>query len=190
VVDLADIGNTRRSRVSHTVVGAGRLTAQKDPRFFVNVVDGLRDIGEPIELRWLGGSIGRDADHLEEAGIAVTGWLPRQEAIRELASAAVYVHTAAWEGAPMALLEANALRVPIIARDIPALEGLPASVMAPTPSGMRSLIWKILTDPDAVKANLAVWDQYFSSNSVSTQVEALRLAYGESGAGNLEDQGL
>ena len=66
-----------------------------------------------------GGAPGEEAA-LREAGALVTGWLPRQAALERLAAADVYVHTAAWEGFPVSVLEAAALDLPILARRIPA----------------------------------------------------------------------
>jgi glycosyltransferase involved in cell wall biosynthesis len=56
--------------------------------------------------------------------VHVTGWLPRADALSLLATAHVYLHTAAWEGSPITLLEAADLRVPVVARSIPALDSL------------------------------------------------------------------
>jgi glycosyltransferase involved in cell wall biosynthesis len=106
------------------VAGVGRLMAQKDPAWFADVVRAARRRGAEIDAVWLGGGEPAAEAALERAGVRVSGWIPRAELLARLAGADVYVHSAAWEGAPLALLEAVALGVPVIARDIPALRSM------------------------------------------------------------------
>lgn len=110
------------SRALH-IVGAGRDAVQKDPEFFLKCVRTLRSRGVDVRATWVGGS---DAlrDRFASDGIAVTGWLTRDAALRTLGEADLYVHTAAWEGFPVAILEAAAVGVPLLARKIPAYAGL------------------------------------------------------------------
>jgi glycosyltransferase involved in cell wall biosynthesis len=112
------------------IVGAGRLGPQKDPDFFISTIQALRKAGHTFEAIWIGGGDPNLTAKLADQNIKVTGWLSRHEAIVQLRSADVYIHTAAWEGFPITLIEAVSLNVPVIARAIPALEGvmLPALI--------------------------------------------------------------
>jgi glycosyltransferase involved in cell wall biosynthesis len=110
-------------------VGIGRLSPQKDPDFFAGVAAHLRH----AQLVWVGDGDPLMKTRLERAGVKVTGWLPRQEVLEVLAGADVYLHTAAWEGSPMSLLEAEYMGIRTVVRSIPALEslGYPAGLDAP-----------------------------------------------------------
>ena len=50
----------------------------------------------------------------------MTGWLPREQALERLAEATVYVHWSEWDGQSLAILEAIARDVVVVASDIPA----------------------------------------------------------------------
>jgi glycosyltransferase involved in cell wall biosynthesis len=114
-----------KSKPGNLVLAAvGRLGAQKDPQFFIDVVAALRRAGAAITPRWIGGGDPSWSSRLRSADIDVTGWLERDEAVAALSTADVYVHTAGWEGFPVALLEASALGLPTVVRDIPAFDGL------------------------------------------------------------------
>ena len=104
------------------VVALGRLSAQKGPGFFAEAARASRERGDGLTWRWVGGGEANDEAEVRAAGAEVTGWVERSEAIRQLREAAVYVHTAAWEGFPITLLEAATLGKPLVARRIPALE--------------------------------------------------------------------
>lgn len=153
-----------------TVVTVGRLEHQKDPRFFAAVVDAHRRLGRPARYCWLGDGAPRYRRVLEAAGVEVTGWLPRSEVMGALLAADVYVHTAAWEGAPVTLLEAQSIGLPCVVRSIPAT---------------TSLGWSAgLTTPDAVADELSTVLSGRSKRSAAPrlpsrddQAKSLRLAY-------------
>jgi glycosyltransferase involved in cell wall biosynthesis len=56
---------------------------------------------------------------LIRAGVPVSGWLAREQALEQLAHARVYLHWTAWDGLPLSILEAMARDVVVIASDIP-----------------------------------------------------------------------
>jgi glycosyltransferase involved in cell wall biosynthesis len=116
-----------------TVVGAGRLCPQKDPKFFIAAVRALRERGITINPVWIGGGAPDLEAEMASIGIRVTGWLDRGGVLKELGQADLYLHTAAWEGFPIAVLEADALGVATVVRRIPALEEIaaPASIVRP-----------------------------------------------------------
>jgi glycosyltransferase involved in cell wall biosynthesis len=103
------------------VVAVGRVEAQKDPEFFAAAAKEARLLGGRREWKWVGGGDATLEGVLRDNGVTVTGWQPRHAVTAELAAAHAYVHTAAWEGNPIALLEATKLGLPVIARDIPPL---------------------------------------------------------------------
>ena len=54
---------------------------------------------------------------LAEAGVEVTGWLPRDEVARQLERADVYLSTSSWEGMPVSVIEAMLAGRPVIVSD-------------------------------------------------------------------------
>ncbi len=117
----------RRHRYSNDrplrILGSGRAAAQKDPAFFMHCVSALRDSGIDLEATWVGGD-DTLRGQAEDAGVKVTGWLSREKGLELLTAADLYLHTAAWEGFPVAVLEAAHANVPTLVRSIPAFEGL------------------------------------------------------------------
>lgn len=103
---------------------AGRLSRQKDPEFFLEVVNYLREIGDDIAPVWIGDGEDSYRTMLEAAGVRVTGWVGPEQLAQELRES-VYVHSALYEGFPLSVLDAAAAGAPIVARRIPAFEGLP-----------------------------------------------------------------
>ncbi|MEO5842098.1 MAG: glycosyltransferase family 4 protein [Acidimicrobiales bacterium] len=111
------------------IAAVGRVGPQKDPAYFAAVADHVcTQPGEPVRMVWIGGGDADGEDALRRSGVDVTGWITRGQATARLSQAHAYLHTAAWEGLPLTLLEAATLRLPMVLRRIPALE----EVMVPT----------------------------------------------------------
>lgn len=98
------------------VVTCSRISASKDPGLFAEICKAVRAVRPEIEFRWIGDGDPRRRRALEKAGVLVTGWMSRQDALREVADGWVYLSTSAWEGLPVSVLEAMLLRVPILCR--------------------------------------------------------------------------
>jgi glycosyltransferase involved in cell wall biosynthesis len=126
------------------LVTVGRITPAKDPEFFRRLVLLGRDLSLPLRWIWVGGGDPADEQELREAGVLVTGWTSRANALRWLATGDVYVHTAAWEGAPISVLEAAALGLPVVARRNPALVALRLPVLCDTPEALIEAIRDLL----------------------------------------------
>ncbi|AMY20486.1 MULTISPECIES: glycosyltransferase family 4 protein [Nocardiaceae] len=127
-----------------TVVMLGRIADQKDPRFFAEVAD---LVGSRCAFLWIGeGAQGRM--HLERAGVQVTGWVDPAEVRRLMISADLYLHTAAWEGAPLSTLEAAEMGCPVISRAIPSMVTLGYALGGTTPVEMAVAVRRFFVDPD------------------------------------------
>lgn len=122
IPELTDREHTSPSK--RLVVGAGRISPQKDPIYFLEAV---RKISESIEVEavWIGDGDEDARRVLQESGVEVTGWLPPDEVGNFMKRAALYIHSAAWEGFPLALLEASELGTPTLVRTIPAFDFFP-----------------------------------------------------------------
>lgn len=130
------------------VAGAGRLSFHKDPQFFLECIQEIRNGGHRVDAVWIGGGDDDLTEKLVSADIDVTGWLSHEEALTRLEQADVYLHTARWEGFPIMVLEALAAGVPVVVRRIAAFahSGLPSVV--DTPDDMARL-WPVLSDASA-----------------------------------------
>jgi glycosyltransferase involved in cell wall biosynthesis len=102
-------------RAEPMVVAMGRITAARQPAASARILSAL---SHDARVSWIGG--GDDDAPLRAAGIPVTGWLPRAEALERLGEATVCLHWSAWDGQSLALLEAFARDVVVVASDIPA----------------------------------------------------------------------
>ena len=159
----------------HTVVASGRLAPQKDPEFFRAVVDQVRAWLPDTRFLWIGDGDDGMRRSLESAGVMVTGWVSRDAARAHLAECAVYVHTARFEGFPLSVLEACALRRPVVVRSLPCFEG--------TPICTRSTALEIATEvvrclSDAAHADLMVGlseqvNQFYSLENQRSDLQCL-----------------
>lgn len=161
------------------VVGAGRLGPQKDPAYFRDWVLALQSEGCVVDARWIGGGDPQAEKLLKDSQISVTGWLPRTEVLEQMKKADVYIHSASWEGFPLAVLESSALGVATLVRDIPAFANLPPEIK--TDFNQPSHFVDRMSDPASAQLwkqqNLAVWQDVLRNNTHQRQGESLKDAY-------------
>ncbi|MBO0982884.1 glycosyltransferase [Rathayibacter sp. SD072] len=177
-------GPVRRQSVGAPVrlVGAGRLSRHKDPIFFANAVEALRAAGHPVEATWVGGGDGPERAALDAAGVRLTGWLSREETLERLGESDVYLHSAQWEGMPMAVLEAHAMGLALVVRNIPAFDGLQLPLVVQSPQDLTAH-WSVLADEAGRSRLIAGAGVALAQNSRNVQARALEQLYrGESSA--------
>lgn len=160
------------------VAMVGRLSPQKDPGYFEAVVAELRRHAE-IEAIWFGDGDDAYISRLENADIDVTGWVSPSTVSRGLAEAHLYIHTAAWEGFPISLLDAHCLDRPMLVRAIDSFSGVDPS--ATVEKGLPDLI-DALSSADCfaswVKRNRVAWTTYLAGNTAAAQREELASIWG------------
>lgn len=162
------------------VVGGGRFSPQKDPHWFADVVASIRARGHQVDALWIGGDAAEVPSCFRELEIHTTGWVARPVALAQLSDADLYVHSAAWEGFPMAVLEAEVLRRPIFARSIPALHGAPDRWVFNTPEDAALAFEELLTGPtNALQENANEWSEWLRANDEAAQSDALARIYNE-----------
>lgn len=109
------------------VAVVGRAQPQKGVDFLIAAAR-LVHAAAPgaVNFTWVGTGEPAVERLLGDAGVIVTGWLPRRSVVDALRDSDVYVHTAAWEaGWALSLLEAAQQGLPVVVRDIPAVADLP-----------------------------------------------------------------
>jgi len=154
----------------------GRITPAKDPAFFRRLVLLGREQGLPLRWIWVGGGDPAEERALRDAGVLVTGWSSRARALGWLATADVYVHTAAWEGAPVSVLEAAALGLPIMARRNRALAALGMPSLCDTPEALIEVARSLLDERQRA-ALRAQSERLLRQHRPEAQREALARVY-------------
>lgn len=161
------------------VASLGRLAPQKDPERFVEATERIRARGIDVDPVWMGGGREEVAAVLEAAGVEVTGWVPHGEVASRLACSDVYLHTAAWEGFPIAVLEAVRSGVPTLVRRISAFGTLPDALTIDR--GLETMIDRWLAGPEAfaewAELNVASWRDRLRNHTPAHQRAALAEAY-------------
>lgn len=173
---LASLGRARPGAPMR-VVTTGRISPQKDWRYLLHVKQyAEQQLGVHADWMWLGGGDREGEDALRAAGVDVTGWLDHEELLERLADAQVYLHTAAWEAAPISIFEAATLGLPLVVRGIPPLAsldlpGLAGSVKDLAEGIARLRSWDCWDAAQAASLELA------ARHSPESQARHLNLAY-------------
>jgi glycosyltransferase involved in cell wall biosynthesis len=149
-----------------TVVTIGRAAPQKDPNFYVSAVRLLRSRRPDVQAVWIGSGDAAFVSELVSAGVTVTGWLTHRETLSRLAESTVYVHTGAWEGFPMSVLEANEVGRAIVVRLIPPFFNAPHRWVGSDPQQVADAIVDAL---EHLADNRAAWSAYLRDNTAETQ---------------------
>jgi glycosyltransferase involved in cell wall biosynthesis len=111
-----------RSGHIRRVVNIGRVVHEKDPERFVRIVRAVRRSGLDVHAVWVGaGDLLMDTLHfVEDSGLGnvVDFRGPVRPATDTLQDADVYLSTSRSEGLPLALIEAAAAGLPLVATDV------------------------------------------------------------------------
>jgi glycosyltransferase involved in cell wall biosynthesis len=96
------------------IVTSGRITDQKYPSSFNTIAKYFED-SDDFEFVWVGD--GEDRHQLTAKNITITGWLDPEETNEYVAGAEIYLSTSHFEGLPFSVLEALALKRPVLLSD-------------------------------------------------------------------------
>lgn len=147
------------------VIALGRIAAQRRPQATARILGALADAAE---VCWVGGAPGDEDVAVRAAGIPVTGWLSRPEALERLGGATVLLHWSASDGQALAVLEAMARDVVVVASDIPPnRELLGAEQVCVTEVEAIALARRALLDPGERERMLAAQRVRRSRHSAS-----------------------
>ena len=132
-------------RPTTLVVAAGRIVASRRPAESAGILRAVRDVAE---TRWIGGGPDRAVAEVESLGVAITGWLPHGDAVAQLATATAYLHWSDHDGQSVAILEAIARDVVVVASDIPAnRELLPDEQLFTRTDDAVRMLRQVVADP-------------------------------------------
>ena len=100
--------------VKFRVATSGRIVGQKNPALFNSIARYFEEFGD-FEFYWVGD--GDSREQLTAGNIVVTGWLSSKESKALIAGSHVYLSTSNFEGLPFAVLEALAMKKPVLLTD-------------------------------------------------------------------------
>ncbi|GAB84235.1 putative glycosyltransferase [Gordonia rubripertincta NBRC 101908] len=111
-----NVAGLLRDDETRTVATVGRICAQKGPEIFAEGYLAFKRSGGPSDVSWIWVGDGDPELRalLETAGVLVLGWQSNADVRAILRRSSLYVHTARWEGAPIAPLEASVHGVPVM----------------------------------------------------------------------------
>lgn len=158
------------------VMMVGRLSPQKDPDYFASVASAVRARVPAVGFTWVGDGDPGYRERLTAAGVRVTGWLSRDEMLAELSRPAVYLHTAHYEGFPLSVLDAAEFEHPIVARAIPAFDGLRIPT-AKHVADTAGLVIDVLRGGDTLDKAVLAARHLRERMNPAVQAEALRSLY-------------
>ncbi|MFI9487049.1 glycosyltransferase [Promicromonospora sp. NPDC052451] len=167
-----------------TVTMVGRVVAQKDPRFYAATARAARAAGLGLTFRWLGDGDPDLVRELAGAGVEVTGWLTADDVMRQMAASDVYLHSAAYEGFPISVLDAARVGLPAVVRDIPAFEGARLTAVG-TPDEAAAAVHAAVEDPRERLRMIASGDRLVGEMDETALHDGVVRAYATAAGGAL-----
>jgi glycosyltransferase involved in cell wall biosynthesis len=153
--NAVDVGRLRRierstDRDRPWFAHVGRIAPAKAPDVFAEVTKVVADREPGVRGCWLG-----DGDRtllgIENESIEVSGWLPGEELHRRLSTASALLFTSRGEGMPMAVLEAQAMGIPVVASRVTGVVDLiddgSNGLLGHSVGELAEALTRVLTDP-------------------------------------------
>lgn len=158
-----------------TVVMTGRIGAQKLPRLYADAA-ALSTSG--AEFVWVGDGDAADRDYLESRGVRVTGWITPSEVVDTVGAAALYLHTGAWEAAPISIVEAASAGTPVLTRTLPTLQSLGYADAGATEQAVAASVDRYFSDASYRASVTEQTESAINRFSVADARASLLRAYG------------
>jgi glycosyltransferase involved in cell wall biosynthesis len=165
------------------VIATGRIVPQRRPDAAARILASVADVAD---VAWIGGGGGGGAygsrvrAALAADGVELTGWLPREALLDELARAIVYLHWTAWDSRSIAILEAMARDAIVVASDTdPNRELLDPRQICATEADAIALVRHVLADSEFAAELLAAQVDRRRVHSAAEMVAGWLGVYGE-----------
>lgn len=160
----------------------GRVSKQKGVDHFIDAMRAIRTVIPDARGVWIGGGDEKMTRRLIECGIEVTGWVSAAAVAAALDGLDLYVHSAAWEGFPISLLDAHQRGLPIVVRPINAFPDVPreftTAVLGDNPDQFPRSSEELL---DWQQRNRDFWNEYLIENISPKQRHSLSQAWSDEG---------
>lgn len=166
---------TKPKHSMNKVIMIGRGCPQKDPDFFIETYKVIKKLDNSIQFLWIGGGDISFLNKLESNGVGCTGWLTRENLLKEVMASDLYFHCASWEGNPMSVLEVCRMEMPILGREIEPLKSIGMKNLAETPHECATLIFEALSTG---KTRNIDHQSVNDLCSIDSQKKALKIIYG------------
>jgi glycosyltransferase involved in cell wall biosynthesis len=165
------------------VASVGRAAYQRRPDLVAAAAAGL---GEDLQARFVWFGDGPLRKVLTDRGVEVTGWLAERDAEQAFGQANVVLHLSAFEGLPIALLEAMAAGRAIVASDLPSIrEVVGDTAVLVTSAAEASGAIRLLHEDPELRARLgaAARERVARLFTRARMVERMLATYGEAARG-------
>jgi glycosyltransferase involved in cell wall biosynthesis len=127
----------------------GRITYARNPPLFAELA--RRHASSTTRFLWVGGGEERDARMLRDAGVEVSGWQSRPDALAMMSRLDIYLHPSRWEGMPVALIEAQIAGLPAVATDVVGNRDViregETGFLRRDASGLSEALGRLIADP-------------------------------------------
>lgn len=103
----------RKKESDQFIIGTvGRMSPQKNPELFNEIALKFPN----IKFVWVGD--GELRNTIKASNVLIKGWIPREKVLDLINDFDIYIQTSLWEGLPFTIIEAMALKKPIIATNV------------------------------------------------------------------------
>lgn len=102
-----------------SICALGGIRYQKAPWVFAELARRMGHQLDGVKIRWvwIGNGEEQYVTQLQQAGVEITGWLDREDALSAVNDCDIYLQTSLWEGLPLSVLEAQCLGLPAVVSD-------------------------------------------------------------------------